>query len=107
MVSADITPQELQAELASSTPPVLLDVREPHELEISVLPNVVHIPMREIPGRLSELDSGADIVIVCRSGIRSGRVMAYLDGLGFSRVRNLLTGMNGWAATIDPTMPTY
>lgn len=103
----EVTPVELSAELSGEFPPVLLDVREADELEISVLPNVIHIPMGEIQDRLGEIDPNSDIVIVCRSGSRSGKVTAFLNAQGFRSVRNLATGMNGWAETVDPSVNTY
>lgn len=103
----EVTPVELSAELVGEFPPVLLDVREADELEISVLPNIIHIPMGEIQDRFGELDPNSDIVIVCRSGSRSGKVTAFLNAQGFRSVRNLATGMNGWAETVDPSVATY
>lgn len=103
----EVTPTELNSELMGEFPPVLLDVREADELEISALPNIIHIPMNELPHRLGELDLNADTVIVCRTGNRSGKVAAFLESQGFRSVRNMATGMNGWAATVDPNMPQY
>lgn len=103
----EVAPVELNAELIGEFPPVLLDVREADELEISVLPNVIHIPMGEIQDRFGELDPDSAIVVVCRSGSRSGKVTAFLNGQGFRSVRNLATGMNGWAETVDPNLETY
>jgi rhodanese-related sulfurtransferase len=102
-----MTPQELFAELEAGANPVLLDVREADELEISVLPGVVHLPLGELANRLDELDPEADTVVICRTGGRSGRATSFLQGQGFRRVRNLETGMNGWAQSVDPTMPVY
>lgn len=102
-----VTPQALHDELQGEHPPILVDVREDFELEISVLPGVIHLPMDQIADRLDELDKDADYVIVCRSGARSGRVAAYMQSVGFTRVRNLVSGMNGWAATVDPDMRQY
>lgn len=103
----EVTPIELNAELLGEFPPVLLDVREADELEISVLPNVIHIPMQQVPDRIGELDLNADTVVICRTGNRSGRVVAYLQSQGFRSIRNMSTGMNGWAASVDPSMPQY
>lgn len=103
----EITPAELKLALESNNPPVVIDVREGEELEISSLANAIHIPMNEIPARLSELDPSQDLVILCRSGARSARVTMFLLGQGFPRVRNVATGINGWAATVDPTVAVY
>jgi rhodanese-related sulfurtransferase len=102
-----MTVAQLKAELDSGTKPILLDVREPDELDISRLDGVTLIPMGEIPDRYNELDPNADIVLVCRSGSRSAKVMAFLDEMGFTRLRNLDGGMNAWATEIDPSLPVY
>jgi rhodanese-related sulfurtransferase len=102
----DISPRELQALLAASDAPVVLDVREPWELEIARLPDTLHIPMAEVPARLAELPSDRDIVVMCRSGGRSLRVAEYLDEEG-RRVRNLAGGILAWARDIDPSLKAY
>ena len=102
-----MTVNQLKAELDAGTNLVLLDVREPEELEISRLDGVTLIPMAEIPDRYTELDPKSDIVLVCRSGSRSAKVMAFLDEMGFTRLRNLDGGMNAWATEIDPSLPVY
>jgi len=102
-----ITPEQLHTELQGPNPPLLIDVRESDELEISRLDPITHIPLGDIPARLAELDRDADIVVVCRSGGRSGQAVAYMLQSGFMRVRNLTSGMNGWAQTVDPSLPVY
>jgi adenylyltransferase/sulfurtransferase len=102
-----VTPQQLAEELKSEHKPVLLDVREAHELAVSKLDIDHHIPLGELPSRLSELDPNADIVIVCRSGARSGRATEFLLSLGFRSVRNLSSGMNGWSRDVDPSVQMY
>jgi rhodanese-related sulfurtransferase len=74
----EVTPQELQKEFQAGSTPVLVDVREDDELEISRLANIVHIPMHDLPNRLSELDPAADTVVICRTGGRSAQVTAFL-----------------------------
>lgn len=76
----------------------LLDVREPDEWQAGHAPDAHHLPMMEVPARLAELPTDADIVVVCRSGGRSGQVVAYLVGNGWDNVRNLDGGMQAWAA---------
>lgn len=76
----------------------LLDVREPDEWQAGHAPGAHHLPMMEVPARLAELPVDADIVVVCRSGGRSGQVVAYLVGNGWDNVRNLDGGMHAWAA---------
>jgi len=103
----DITPRELQARLGSSESPVVLDVREAWEREIASLPGTVHIPMSEVPARLSELDPDRDLVVMCRSGGRSMQVAQFLDRQGFRSVANLSGGILQWSDDIDPSISKY
>lgn len=103
----EITPLELRDELSTDSPPTLIDVREAFERDISVLQPDVHIPIGQFAARFSELDPDADLVIYCRTGNRSAHVTAFLVRSGFKRVRNLSTGINGWARDVDPSMPQY
>ena len=107
MSVSTVTPKELQAELQSSAPPKLLDVREDSELAISKLPNDYHIPLGTLLDRVGELDPADDLVVYCRSGARSANAAAFLAKRGFTRVRNLETGINGWARTVDSKVPLY
>ena len=77
----------------------LLDVREPDEWEAGHAPGAHHVPMMEIPARMGEVPTDAEVVVVCRSGGRSGQVVSYLMGNGWDNVRNLDGGMRSWAAT--------
>ncbi|HEV8172126.1 MAG TPA: rhodanese-like domain-containing protein [Actinoplanes sp.] len=76
----------------------LLDVREPDEWDAGHAPGAHHLPMMEIPARMAEVPADTDVVVVCRSGARSGRVVSYLIGNGWDNVRNLDGGMQAWAA---------
>lgn len=107
MVVLTVSPVELNVELGSDFPPTLVDVREEEELSISKLPNAHHIPLRTLLDRVGELDPEDDLVIYCRSGARSASAVAFLAKRGFKRVRNLETGINGWARTVDPSMSVY
>ena len=103
----EITPREQKTRLEGAEPPLLLDVREPEELAIAQLPDALHIPMGDVPARLSELEPEREIVVVCHHGIRSAQVAIYLVGAGFERVSNLAGGIDAWAAEADPSMPRY
>jgi rhodanese-related sulfurtransferase len=86
---------------------VLLDVREPVELEMAAVPTALHIPMRDVPSRLAELDRESPIVVMCHTGRRSFMVAQYLVGNGFSQVFNLRGGIDAWSTEIDPQVPRY
>ncbi len=80
----------------------LVDVREDDEWAAGHAPDALHVPMMELPGRLDEIPTDRDVVVVCRSGHRSAEVVGYLLGRGFEQVRNLADGMVGWAAAGHP-----
>jgi rhodanese-related sulfurtransferase len=87
--------------------PVLIDVREPWELDVCRIAGVKPMPMRSIPARCHELQRGAETVVVCHHGARSYQVCMFLEQQGFSRLFNLFGGMAAWSRDVDPTMPTY
>lgn len=91
--------------------PVVLDVREPHELQTASIQaqgfDLVTIPMGVIPPRLNELDPARPIACLCHHGARSQRVAEYLAGQGFGHVANITGGINAWSIQIDPTVPRY
>jgi sulfur-carrier protein adenylyltransferase/sulfurtransferase len=102
----DITAPEL-AERVKTNHLKLLDVREPHELEISALPDAKNIPLGQLAARLSELDSAEDMVVFCKGGTRSARALELLVSAGFKKVKNLKGGINAWAKEVDPELPIY
>jgi molybdopterin/thiamine biosynthesis adenylyltransferase/rhodanese-related sulfurtransferase len=102
----DITVTEL-AERVKNNHLKLVDVREPHELEISRIPNAINIPLGQLAARLSELDSAEEMVIFCKSGSRSARGLELLASAGFKKVKNLKGGINAWAREVDKSLPIY
>ncbi len=86
---------------------VLIDVREPHEHQICNIPAAKLIPLGEIGKRLDELDPNADIVVHCKSGMRSARACGILKAAGFQHVRNMKGGILAWSDQVDPTVPKY
>ena len=103
----DITPKELQARLAEGNHLRIIDVREPHEWEISHIEGAQLIPLGTLAARMNELDSAEDIVLMCKSGSRSARALELLRTAGFRKLKNLKGGVNGWAREVDTTLPTY
>jgi molybdopterin/thiamine biosynthesis adenylyltransferase/rhodanese-related sulfurtransferase len=102
----DITAPEL-AERVKTNHLKLLDVREPHELQISALPDATNIPLGQLAARLSELDSADDMVVFCKGGTRSARALELLVSAGFKKVKNLKGGINAWARDVDTSLPLY
>jgi adenylyltransferase/sulfurtransferase len=97
----------LAEQLKAGNPIRLIDVREPHELEISKIEGAELIPLGQLAARLNELDSAEEIVLFCKSGTRSARALEVLASAGFRRVKNLKGGINAWAREIDPSLPIY
>jgi rhodanese-related sulfurtransferase len=108
-----IRPTELAAWFAHNpgAAPVVLDVREPWELQTaSIAPDgfaLVAIPMNEVPARLGELAQGQRIACLCHHGARSQRVAAFLAQNGFAEVANIAGGIDAWSAQRDPGVPRY
>jgi molybdopterin/thiamine biosynthesis adenylyltransferase/rhodanese-related sulfurtransferase len=102
----DITVHEL-AERVKQNHLKLVDVREPHELQISHLPDATNIPLGQLAARLSELDSAQEMVLFCKSGSRSARALELLVSAGFKKVKNLKGGINAWAREVDKELPIY
>ena len=104
--------EELLPLCAAQAPQVmLLDVREPWEieraaLEIDGVPTLC-IPMREIPQRLAELDRSRLIVCLCHHGVRSLQVVAFLSQQGYESVYNLAGGIDAWSLRVEPQVARY
>jgi adenylyltransferase/sulfurtransferase len=103
----DITATELAQSIRQAHRLRLVDVREPHELEISQIEGAELIPLGQLASRLSELDSAEEIVLFCKAGTRSARALELLVSAGFRKVKNLKGGINAWAREVDPSQPIY
>lgn len=103
----EITVQALAALRGAGADHILLDVREPWEVEMTAIPDSLAIPMQQIPVSLDRLPKDRPIVVTCHHGGRSMRVTQYLRAQGYDQVSNLAGGVDGWAAEIDPTMTRY
>jgi adenylyltransferase/sulfurtransferase len=106
-VGWDISARELADRLKNGDSIHLIDVREPHELEISRIEGAQLIPLGQIATRLSELNSAEEIVLFCKSGSRSARALDLLVSAGFRKVKNMKGGINAWAREVDPGLPVY
>ena len=103
----DATVEELKARLDRKDAFLLLDVREHREFEICRIPGSVLIPLGDLPSRLSELDGRDDMIVHCKSGVRSGKAVRLLREAGYSKARNLTGGILAWIDRIDQTLPKY
>jgi adenylyltransferase/sulfurtransferase len=103
----EITPVELKAKMDSGDAFVLVDVREPEEYAICRIPGARLIPKATVPERLHELSTADEIVVHCRSGVRSGQVVDLMKQAGYRKVKNLVGGILRWSDDVDPSMPKY
>jgi rhodanese-related sulfurtransferase len=91
-----ISTAELQKRLSTSEEPFMIDVREHDEVAEGMIPGAKHIRMSEIPEHLNEIPQDREVVVICRSGGRSGRVCEYLVANGYTKVTNMTGGMLKW-----------
>ncbi len=108
-----LAPTELARRIAAASAKggelglVLLDVREPDEIELCPFPGAVAIPLGELSVRHIELDPDAPTVCICHHGIRSASAAVGLERLGFETLYNLSGGVERWARDVDASMPRY
>ena len=86
---------------------LLLDVREPFEIQICAVAGSRHIPMRQIPENLTALPRDQPILVLCHHGSRSLRVTQFLRANGFEQVTNIAGGIDAWAEQIEPALARY
>ena len=101
----EITVQQLKEKKESGDDFFLLDVREGFEYMVSNLDGE-HIPLGDLPSRVDEIKNNKDseVVVMCRSGGRSGKALEFLEKEGFSNVHNLKGGITAWSKEIDTSM---
>ena len=103
-----ITAVELNHRLQAGTPPpLLLDVREPHEFRHCRIEGSVNMPMNQVFSDYSKLDPHRETVVICHHGIRSLQIANFLLNHGFLEIANLTGGVAAWASQVDSSMATY
>jgi rhodanese-related sulfurtransferase len=107
MSVAVLTAPELRDRLDTENPPTMIDVREREELVVARIDGALHMPLGEVEGSLRVLDRHAEYVVVCHHGIRSAQAALAMSEQGFTRVSNLLGGIDAWSCEVDPTVPRY
>jgi len=103
----EISVEELKARLDAGEQPLVIDVREGWELEISKVDFAQHVPMATVPARLNEWDPTTPLIVMCRSGGRSLQIATVLAERGFRSVSNLTGGILAWGERIDPSLRPY
>lgn len=108
---ANIRPKDLAEWLAQYPAPLVLDVREPWEVQTAcVRPDgfqLVQMPMHTVPARLNELPRQQAIACLCHHGARSAQVAYFLLNQGYENVVNIQGGIHAWTQEVDPSVPQY
>jgi len=88
---------------------VLIDVREPNEFEINQIPDAVLVPKGEFlnGSALEQLPSDRQIVMYCKTGVRSAETLAIVKGAGYADAVHVGGGVSAWVNQIDPSQPAY
>jgi adenylyltransferase/sulfurtransferase len=105
----EITATELKERLDRGDRLTIIDVREPFEWQIGNLGEhgARLIPLGQLPERTAEIHPGDEVVLHCRSGVRSAHALEYLRAQGYPRVWNLAGGILAWSDEVDPSIPRY
>lgn len=103
----EISVAQLHTRLQRTEKIALLDVREPYEFQIARLPGATLIPLGELPTRFGELSAEREVVVFCKSGVRSARAVEFLRENGFRDALNLAGGIDAWRDQVDPALPKY
>ncbi len=102
----EVTVQELKQMQDTHADFQLVDVREPYEFEIANLGGEL-IPQGQVEQNLDKISTDKKVVVHCRSGARSARIVQLLEQNGYTEVYNLKGGITAWSIEIDPSVPRY
>lgn len=92
---------DLESKIEEDEAFTLLDVREPAEYAFGHIQGAYSIPLGELDGRMGELDPSIEVLVICRTGNRSGLAAQLLSEQGFENVRNVVPGMSEWDGSIE------
>ena len=108
-LGSTITVAELEDLLDSDKPIDLVDVREPAEWEIVRIPGARLVPKDEIlrGDALAALPQDRQVVLYCKTGVRSAEALAVVKNAGFSDAVHVQGGVSAWVNQVDPSLPSY
>lgn len=110
MESLEVTPKEVQQQLAERKPVVLIDVREPEEFALTRIDSSELVPMGSVPGQLQRLEALADeqsLMVICHHGVPSLQVVSWLRARGVENCFSVAGGIDRWSREVDPGVPRY
>ncbi|WP_139491972.1 rhodanese-like domain-containing protein [Brevibacillus dissolubilis] len=95
----EITPQEVEEKITKGENVQIIDVREPHEWEQGHIAEAELIPLGTVPENLDKFDTSKEIIMVCRSGMRSHNAAEFLAHHGI-KAANMVGGMLAWTGNV-------
>jgi len=106
---AEISVEDLSQRLERGERPLLVDVRQPWEHELSRLPDSLLLPLGELTSRAAEVQPapGQLVVCYCHHGVRSLHAVELLSRAGLLGAVSLAGGIEAWSLQIDPSVPRY
>jgi sulfur-carrier protein adenylyltransferase/sulfurtransferase len=105
--ATEITALELKQRLDRGDKLKIVDVREPHEYQIAKIQGSILMPLGDVQKRYSELNPDEELIMQCRSGVRSAKAADFLRSMGYKHVLNLKGGILDWIDKVDPSQPKY
>lgn len=96
-----ITATELAGRLRSHLAPRMIDVRERDEFAAGHIPGSENVPLSRFSVLFRSLPKQEELVLVCRSGNRSGMAQQFLAARGYARTRNMVGGLLNWAGPVE------
>jgi len=103
----EISVTELSAQLASDSPPRLIDVRTPEERATACIKDSQLADDAFVKSMLETWDKSTNIVVHCHHGGRSLQAANFLTQQGFTHVKNLTGGIDAWSLEVDTQIPRY
>jgi adenylyltransferase/sulfurtransferase len=102
-----IEPKELKVKLDTGAKVLVVDVREPWEVQIASIAGATLVPLNSLPANMKLFDGAEEVVIFCHHGMRSLNAAAWLRSQGVDGARSLTGGIERWSTEIDPSVPHY
>ncbi len=97
----------LRDRLGADAPPLVIDVREPWEVEVAAISGALNIPLNELPRRVAEIPADRPLAVMCHHGGRSAMATGWLREQGYARSMNVAGGIDAWSRLVDPAVPRY
>jgi rhodanese-related sulfurtransferase len=109
---SEITVQELAQQIAEGADSLqLIDVREPEEVSIAVIPGFTILPLSQFADWSNEITARfapeVETIVLCHHGIRSAQMCQWLIAQGFTNVKNVSGGIDAYSVMIDCSIPRY